>query len=244
MIHKQVLVRNMSTAIHNLCSDLSKDFPLRICFSHVAGVKNNSYFNSKLVPGQDPSVLINSPVWRFGNPEFSDSDFPGQHNIFMEFLGGNMSFYRQPIIVKCCCFGQLCVTGPDLHPCQGCTPAGYAIPATDAGTTHVTNALKSETAETGLTDLLFYLPIIPEVQYERLMRRYHIHKLVRLLSRVLPKILDQEILAKIGHKVSDIENNRRAVSESPKAGCELLPSENNSLMHKLAFLTIVKSWML
>ena len=105
----------------------------------------------------------------------------------------------------------------------------------------MTNALKSETAETGLTDLLFFLPIIPEVQYERLMRKYHIHKLVRLLSRVLPKILDQEILAKIGHKVSDIENNRRAVSESPKAGCELLPSENNSLMHKLAFLTLVKS---
>ena len=38
------------------------------------------------------------------------------------------------------------------------------------------------------------------------MRRYHLHKLVQLLSRVLPKILDQEILAKIGHKVSDIED--------------------------------------
>ena len=73
------------------------------------------------------------------------------------------------------------------------------------------------------------------------MRRYHLHKLVQLLSRVLPKILDQEILAKIGHKVSDIEDNRKAVSESSKAGCELLPSENKSLMHKLAFLTIIKS---
>ena len=40
---------------------------------------------------------------------------------------------------------------------------------------------------------------------------------------------------------TDIEDNRKAVSESVKAGYELLPSENQSLIHKLAFLTIIKS---
>ena len=231
----------MCTAVHSLCSDLSKDFPLRISFSHVAGVKNISDFNSKLVPNQDPIVLINSPAWRYGNPEFTDSDFPGQQNIFMQFKGGNMSFYKQPVIVKCCCLGQLCITSPTPYQFQGCIPAGDVIPAADATPTHVKNVFRSESAETGLTDLLFYLPIIPEVQYVRLMKRYHLHKLVRLLSRVLPKILNQEVLAKIGHKVTNIEDNRKAVSESVKAGYELLPSENQSLMHKLAFLTIIRS---
>ena len=89
-----------------------------------------------------------------------------------------MSFYKQPVIVKCCCLGQLCVTSPTLRQCQGCIPA-------EATPTHVNNVLKSESADTSLTDLLFYLPVIPEVQYVRLMKRYHLHKLVRLLSRVL-----------------------------------------------------------
>ena len=29
VLHKQVLIRNMCTAVHNLCSDLSQDFPLQ-----------------------------------------------------------------------------------------------------------------------------------------------------------------------------------------------------------------------
>ena len=77
VLHKQVLVRNMCTQVHNLCQDLSKDFPLQISFSHVAGIKNISDYNSKLVPGQYPISLINSTEWRHGNPGFTNSDFPG-----------------------------------------------------------------------------------------------------------------------------------------------------------------------
>ena len=115
VLHKQGLVRNMCTQVHNLRSDLSKDFPLQISFSHVAGVKNISDFNYKLVPGQDPILLINSPEWRHGNPEFTNSDFPGEQNIFLQFKGGKMIFYKQPIIVKCSCLGQLCAISPTLN---------------------------------------------------------------------------------------------------------------------------------
>ena len=41
--------------------------------------------------------------------------------------------------------------------------------------------------------------------------------------------------------MSDIEDNRIAISKSVKASYELLPSENQSLIYKLAFLMIVKS---
>ena len=73
------------------------------------------------------------------------------------------------------------------------------------------------------------------------MKKYHIHKLVRLLSRVLPKVINQEVLEQIGYKRSDIEENRLVVGKSEKATFELLPSEHQSLIYKLAFLTLVKS---
>ena len=151
VLHKQVLIRNMCTAVHNLCSDLSQDIPLRISFSHVAGVKNISDYNSKLVPNQDPILLINSPEWRHRNPEFTNSDFPGQQNIFLQFKGGKMSFYKQPVIVKCSCLGQLCVTSPTLRQCQGCIPA-------DMTPTHVNNVLISKSTDTSLNDLFVPSP--------------------------------------------------------------------------------------
>ena len=107
--------------------------------------------------------------------------------------------------------------------------------------THVNNVLRSKSTDTSLNDLLFHLPVIPEVQYVRLMKKYHLHKLVRLLSRVLPKIMNQEVLIKIGYKASDIEDNKIAISKSVKASYEVLPSESQSLIYKLAFLMIVKS---
>ena len=67
------------------------------------------------------------------------------------------------------------------------------------------------------------------------MKKYHLHKLVRLLSKVLPKIMNQEVLIKIGYKVSDIEDNRIAISISVKASYELLPSESQSLIYKVGF---------
>ena len=181
VLHKQVLVRNMCTQVHNLCQDLSMDFPLKISFSHVAGIKNISDYNSKVVPGQDPISLINSTKWRHGNPKFTNSDFPGVQNIFLQFQGGKMSFYKQPVIVKCTCLGQLCTSSPTPAPCQGCVTA-------DVTQIHVNNVIvgKCTNQETSLTDLLFHLPVLPGVQYVRLMKKYHIHKLVRLLSRVLP----------------------------------------------------------
>ena len=75
----------------------------------------------------------------------------------------------------------------------------------------------------------------------RLMKKYHLHKLVWLLSRVLPKIINQEVLGQIGYKVSDIEDNRLVIGKSEKANFELLPSEHQSLIYKLAFLMLVKS---
>ena len=115
-----------------------------------------------------------------------------------------MTFYKQPVIVKCSCLGQLCVTDTMNDVIIG----------------------KSTNQDTSLNDLLFHLPVIPEVQYVGLMKKYHLHKLVRLLSRVLPKIMNQEVLNQIGYKVSDIENNRIVISKSEKANYELLPSEH------------------
>ena len=80
-----------------------------------------------------------------------------------------------------------------------------------------------ENQQTETPDLLFHLPVLPEVQYVRLMKKYHIHKLVRILSGVLPKVINQQILEQMGYKRSDIEENR-LVSE--KATFELLPSEH------------------
>ena len=73
------------------------------------------------------------------------------------------------------------------------------------------------------------------------MKKYHLHKLVRLLSRVIPKVINQGVLEQIGYKRSDIEENRLVVGKSEKATFELLPSEYQSLIYKLAFLMLVKS---
>ena len=134
MLHKQVLVCNMCTQVHNLCQDLSKDFPLQISFSHVPGIKNISDYMSKLVPGQDPISLINSREWRHGNPELTNSDFPGEQNISLLFQSGKMTFYKQPVIVKCTCLGQLCAISSTPAPCQGCVTA-------DVTQIHVNNVI-------------------------------------------------------------------------------------------------------
>ena len=123
---------------------------------------------------------------------------------------------------------------PTLTQCQGCISA-------DMTPTHVNNVIIGKSTDTSLNDLLFHLPVIPEVQYVGLMKKYHLHKLVRLLSRVLPKIMNQEVLNQIGYKVSDIEDNRIAIGKSEKPNYELLPSEHQSLIYKLAFLMLVKS---
>ena len=138
---------------YTTCQDLSKDFPIQISFSHVAGIKIISDYNGKLVPGQDPITLINSVEWRHGNQEFTDNNFPGVENIFLQFQNGKMTHYKQPVIVKCSCFGQLCSINSAAVLCQGCVTA-------DARQLHVNNILVAKTMikDTSLTYLLFHLP--------------------------------------------------------------------------------------
>ena len=47
-----------------------------------------------LCPKKDPISLINSVEWRHGNPEFTDSNFPGEDNIFLQFQSGKMTLYK------------------------------------------------------------------------------------------------------------------------------------------------------
>ena len=57
--HKNVFVRNSVTKIHDLCLDVSADYSLVVDFSHVAGVRNISDFNSKTSFDSDPFLLVN-----------------------------------------------------------------------------------------------------------------------------------------------------------------------------------------
>ena len=136
------------------------------------------------MPGQDPISLINSTERQYGNPEFMNSNFPGEENIFLRFQSGKMIFFKQPVIVKCTCFGQLCAISSTPAPCQGCVTA-------DVRQIHVNNVLVGKST--------------------RLMEKYHINKVVRLLSRVLPKVINHQVLEQIGYKRSDIEENRLVV---------------------------------
>ena len=57
MVHKNLFVRNANTKIHDLRTDVSRDYELEINFSHVAGTANIADYNSKIV---DPFALTNS----------------------------------------------------------------------------------------------------------------------------------------------------------------------------------------
>ena len=45
IVHKNVFVKNSSSKIHDLCTDISRDYDLEVNFSHVAGVGNIADFN-------------------------------------------------------------------------------------------------------------------------------------------------------------------------------------------------------
>ena len=84
MVHKQVIVRNICTKVHQLRMDLTKLYPVQILFYHIRGASNVADLNSKIPADYDTVGIINSEVWRNGLPEFKSQDFPPTDRIFLE----------------------------------------------------------------------------------------------------------------------------------------------------------------
>ena len=149
-------------------------------FTHIAGLKNISDYNSKIGVGTDPVELTNSHLWRHGLNEFCDDDFPLEPDVFLKFGEGKMIKYHQPKLdhgsMTFTCLGILCDYLSAVS-CYGCSPienSGEPIPVALAG-----SMLKSS-AEVLFANIIEYLPVLPRYQYDDLL-----YQLVRLLTRVL-----------------------------------------------------------
>ena len=101
-----------------------------------------------------PIYLINSIEWRHGNPEFTDSTFPDEEILIFAVSE------RKNDTLQAASDSQMQLFWSAPAPCQGCVIA-------DVRQIHVSNILvgKSTTRDTSLTDLLFHLPTVPEIQY-------------------------------------------------------------------------------
>ena len=76
LIHKQVLARNVSIKVHDLCCDLTSLYPIEVYLYHIRGVRNVSDYNSKLPTDFNPIKLINSEELRIVLAEYTTPDFP------------------------------------------------------------------------------------------------------------------------------------------------------------------------
>ena len=206
MVHKQVIVRNICTKVHQLCMDLTKLYPVQILFYHIRGAYNVADLNSKIPADYDTVGIINSEVWRNGLPEFKNQDFPPTDRIFLEAREGQMVNFRQPILDNkaCQCNGEYCtqITRCNCVTCNNTyilslhNHAGFATMHSDPKP-DAKKASQMPNLE-GL-GILQYIPTLPSHQYQDLLRRYNLVRLVRVMGRFLPKTLPRELQQALGY---------------------------------------------
>ena len=197
MLHKQVLARNVSIKVHDLCCDLTSLYPIEVLVYHIRGTRNISDYNSKLPTDLNPIKLINSEEWRQGLPEFITPDFPPQDCVFLKFAGGKVAYFKQPVIDRpetafaCDCHGTICfgLHGCDCRECVKILEEELAASALHAAAAQPTAQLKPEPAQgddlLGL-DIIKYVPLLPSNAIDDLLTRFNLVQVIRLLGRLAP----------------------------------------------------------
>ena len=94
--------------------------------------------------------------------------------------------------------------------------------------------------ELKMEDMIRYLPVLPEDQYQNFIANKTLVQTIRLLSRILSATLPMELLEKLKCK-NYRQNSMLEVKRNPQAMTEFLPKECTSLLMKLAFLVLVKT---
>ena len=111
--------------------------------------------------------------------------------IFLKFLNGVLVKYQQPKVDQTLAAQITCCTnGSD-----------QTMPITLGHFSVCNQSLE-------WSDLISYLPVLPEKQYRHFIQSKHLVQTVRLLSRVLSVTLPQELLIKL--KCSDYRQTNRA----------------------------------
>ena len=96
LLHKQVLIRNVCTKVHDICKELTQMFPIVVEIYHLMGTRNMADMNSKIPTSYNPIDLINSEEWHHGLPEFLEPNFPPMDRVFLRFIGGAVDFTGSP----------------------------------------------------------------------------------------------------------------------------------------------------
>ena len=129
MIHKQVLIKNLTNKVHETTKDITSLYPsIAIVFYHIKGINNIADYNSKIPSDYDAISIINSTIWRQGLPEFCNYDFPQPDRVFMEVHEGQITNFRQPILDNkiCSCNGEFC-TQITRSLISICLPKGHVV---------------------------------------------------------------------------------------------------------------------
>ena len=163
IVNKNVFVKNSSSKIHDLCTDISRDYDLEVNFSHVAGVGNIADFNSKTQDGVNPVELTNTAEWRHGNPAFCQDVFPQEDMVFLKYVDGDMVKYTQPKVDQ-----NLVST---ISCCNDET--SQVTPVTFGHFSIASQELKME-------DMIRYLPILSEDQYQNFIANKSLVQTIRL----------------------------------------------------------------
>ena len=104
MIHKQVLIKNLTNNIHETTKDITSLYPsVAIVFYHIKGINNIADYNSKITSDYDAISIINSTVWRQGLQDFCNYVFPQPDRVFMEVHEVQITNFRQPILDNLMC---------------------------------------------------------------------------------------------------------------------------------------------
>lgn len=248
LLHKNVMIRNISVRVHELCADLSDLYNTDISFYHNRGSANVADMNSKIPASLNPIDLINSDIWREGLPAFRDPQFPHPDRVFLHIRDGAVVDYRQPIVDKedmairfCSCHGELC-TGTTVCSCSACNrDINFQIPWIMLASDLNTEKDENEPVDVSGINILKFIPDLSSETYKNLIKRHNLTRAVRFVARFLPSVLPTKVQAALGYNRELLLQHSRNLKQARTAEVLDESAELNPLILKVGFLALVKA---